>query len=220
MIIKTCGIRENEDLISISSMGIDYAGFIFVPVSPRDASATLDEGLTELLSRSVPGLKKTGVFCNAEPEEIFSKIERFHLNAVQLHGNESSELCEELMERTEVIKTFSIDEEFDFEKTVFYEGKCTLFLFDTVGSLTGENSSSFDWSLLSNYNGETPFLLSGGIGPASAIPLLEFDHPQFAGIDISSKFEIYPGKKNIPSLSSFVHAFKPINYGLCWRSSA
>ena len=69
MIIKTCGIRENEDLISISSMGIDYAGFIFVPTSPRDASATLDEGLTELLSRSVPGLKKTGVFCNAEPEE-------------------------------------------------------------------------------------------------------------------------------------------------------
>lgn len=214
MIIKTCGLRENEDLISVSTMGIDYAGFIFVPTSPRDASATLDAGLTELLSRSVPGMKKTGVFVDADPDEIFDKIERFHLNAVQLHGNESPEFCEELMGKAEVIKSFSINEEFDFEKTSFYEGKCTYFLFDTAGPLAGGNGFSFDWTLLNNYNGNTPFLLSGGIGPTSAISLLEFSHPQFAGIDINSKFELYPGKKNIPSLSSFVHAFKPINYGL------
>lgn len=210
MIIKTCGIRENEDLISVSSMGIDYAGFCFVPTSPRDASATLDAGLTELLSRSVPGMKKTGVFVDADPDEIFDKIERFHLGAVQLHGNETPDLCEAFIEKAEVIKSFPVDDEFDFEKTAFYEGKCTLFLFNAAG----ENGHSFDWSLLNNYNGATPFLLSGGIGPASALSLLEFMHPQFAGIDISHKFEIYPGKKNIPSLSSFVHAFKPMHYGL------
>jgi phosphoribosylanthranilate isomerase len=214
MIIKVCGIRANEDLVSVSSMGIDYAGFIFVPSSPRDASATLDPELTGLLSRSVPRLKKTGVFADTDTSEIYELIERYQLDAIQLHGEESPGYCEELSERVEVIKAFSVDEEFDFEKTFAYEGKCNLFLFDTKGFFAGGNGFSFDWALLKNYEGNIPFLLSGGIGPASAISLLEFSHPQFAGIDINSKFELYPGKKNIPALSSFVQAFKPVNYGL------
>ncbi|MDQ3109656.1 MAG: phosphoribosylanthranilate isomerase [Bacteroidota bacterium] len=214
MIIKACGLCEDEDLISVSAMGVDYAGFIFATDSPRDASSKLDPTLTGLLSQSVPGLKKTGVFVNSDLDEILEKITRFHLNAVQLHGNESPEVCELLLEKVEVIKSFSVNEEFDFEKVSFYEGKCTYFLFDTAGPLAGGNGFSFDWRLLGNYSGNTPFLLSGGIGPASAISLLEFSHPQFAGIDINSKFELYPGKKNILSLSSFVKAFKPIKNGL------
>ncbi len=214
MIIKVCGIKENEDLISISTMGINYVGFIFVPTSPRDATCVIDSGLTELLSRSTPQLKKTGVFVDADMVEILDKIDQFHLNAVQLHGTESPDVCETLLEKVEVIKSFSINEEFDFEKTSAYEGKCTYFLFDTAGPLAGGNGFSFDWLLLNNYLGETPFLLSGGIGPTSAIALLEFPHSQFVGIDINSKFEIFPGKKNISSLASFVKAFKTINYGL------
>ncbi|CAN5250692.1 phosphoribosylanthranilate isomerase [soil metagenome] len=214
MIIKVCGIKESEDLISISNMGIDYAGFIFVPTSPRDASATLDSGLTELLSRSVPDLKKIGVFLDADNEEVFEKIETFHLNAIQLHGIESPETCDLFSDKVEVIKAFSVNEDFDFETTLPYEGKCNYFIFDTAGPSAGGNGFSFDWELLKNYNGNTPFLLSGGIGPTSAIALMEFSHPQFAGIDINSKFELFPGKKNIPSLSSFVNAFKNITYGV------
>lgn len=214
MIVKVCGIRENEDLISVSAMGVDYVGFVFVPTSPRDASGKLDAGLTALLSRSVPNLKKVGVFVDADIEEIFQLIEIYNLNAVQLHGNENPEMCEVLSEKVEVIKAFSVDEEFDFEKCAAYEGKCTYSLFDTKGENAGGNGFAFDWSLLNHYNGSTPFLLSGGIGPTDAIRILEFIHPQFAGIDINSKFEIYPGKKNISSLNSFVGAFKYTNHGL------
>ncbi len=214
MIVKVCGICESEDLISVSKMPVDYVGFIFVPTSPRNASAKLDMQLTELISRSTPQLKKAGVFVDVTKEEIMEFVQAYHLDAVQLHGNETPELCEQLSEMTNVIKAFSIDEHFDFESTSDYEGKCNFFLFDTAGPQAGGNGFSFDWSLLNNYNGSTPFLLSGGIGPADAIKVFEVAHPQFAGIDINSKFEMYPGKKNISSLTTFINAFKPNSYAI------
>jgi len=214
MLIKVCGIRESEDLISVSKLGVDYVGLIFVPGSPRCASGSIDPMLTELLSRSVPALKKVGVFLDAEMEEILDTIERYHLDAVQLHGSEPPATCALLSQSVEVIKAFSIGEEFDFSITADYEGVCNFFLFDTAGPFAGGNGYAFDWSLLGEYNGETLFLLSGGIGPADTVKVLEIVHPQFAGIDVNSKFELYPGKKDISRLTTFVRAFKPISYGL------
>ncbi len=214
MLIKVCGIRENEDLISISKLGIDYAGFIFTPTSPRDAAGILDTGLTELLARSVPNLKKTGVFVNADESEIHDRIDTFHLDAVQLHGEETPELCAALNERVEVIKAFPVESAEDFSAAAAYEGSCAFFLFDAAGPLAGGNGYPFDWSLLTAYEGNTPFFLSGGIGPQDAVRVMEILHPQFAGIDLNSKFELYPGKKDIPRLAAFVNAFKPARHGL------
>jgi phosphoribosylanthranilate isomerase len=211
MLIKVCGIRENEDLISVSKLGIEYAGFVFTPTSPRDAAGILDTGLTELLGRSVPNLRKTGVFADADESEINDMIDTFHLAAVQLQGEESPELCAALKERVEVIKAFPVVSAESFGPVAAYEGTCTFFLFDAPA---GENGYSFDWSLLTAYDGNTPFFLGGGIGPQDAIRVLEISHPQFAGIDIGSKFELYPGKKDIPRLAAFVHAFKPVKNGL------
>ncbi len=214
MLIKVCGIRENEDLISISKLGADYAGFIFTPTSPRDAAGTLDTGLAELLARSVPNLKKTGVFTDADESEIRDMIDTFHLDAVQLNGKESPELCAMLKERVEVIKAFTITSAEDFAAVAAYEGSCSFFLFDAAQPLAGDDGYSFDWALLTAYEGNTSFFLDGSIGPQDAVRVMEITHPQFAGIDISSKFELYPGKKDIPRLAAFINVFKPARHGL------
>ncbi len=214
MLVKICGIRENEDLISISQMKVDYVGFIFVPTSPRDASGKLIPGLLELYSQSSPNMKKVGVFVDADINEIFDHIEKFHLNAVQLHGNESVDTCSVLSDEVEVIKAIKISSAEDFAAAEHYEGVVSKFLFEAAGPLNGGNGIQFDWSLLNSYEGSTPFLLSGGIGPEDAIKILEIAHPQFVGIDINSKFEEYPGKKNISSLTTFVNTFKPKPNGI------
>ena len=208
MVIKICGIREKEDIVSISKMKVDYVGFIFVPDSPRDASETLDLKLTNLFSQVMPPIKKVGVFVNADLNEIFDTIEFYHLDAVQLHGNESVENCTILSDNVEVIKTIKISNVGDFAQTEKYESHVSKFLFEAHGESDGGNGIKFDWSLLNVYKGETPFLLSGGIGPEDIGEILKITHPQFEGVDVNSKFEKYPGKKNSSALTTFVNAVK------------
>ena len=82
----------------------------------------------------------------------------------------------------------------DFEKTREYEGRVDYFLFDTRCEGYGGSGKRFDWSILTEYKGETPFLLSGGIRPENAEAIRNFRHPRFAGIDLNSGFEIEPGR--------------------------
>lgn len=88
-----------------------------------------------------------------------------------------------------------------------YEGLVDYFLFDTKGPSVGGNGEKFDWSILDAYNGDTPFLLSGGIGPDDAERIKSFNHPKCIGIDLNSRFEIEPGIKDTVKLKTF------LNYG-------
>ena len=78
------------------------------------------------------------------------------------------------------------------------------FLFDTRCEGYGGSGKRFDWSILTEYEGETPFLLSGGIRPENAEAIRNFRHPRFAGIDLNSGFEIEPGLKDIDKLKNFI----------------
>jgi phosphoribosylanthranilate isomerase len=70
--------------------------------------------------------------------------------------------------------------------------------------MVGGNGTQFDWSVLSAYQGNTPFLLSGGIGPDDAEKVRNFHHPQLAGIDLNSRFELSPALKDIEKLKQFI----------------
>ena len=72
----------------------------------------------------------------------------------------------------------------------------------------GGSGQSFDWSILGNYKGDTPFLLSGGIRPESLPALSGFHHPRWAGIDLNSGFETAPAQKDAKQLASFIEQFR------------
>jgi phosphoribosylanthranilate isomerase len=148
-------------------------------------------------------IKKTGVFVNETIPVILEKVEKYNLQAIQLHGHESAEFCLELKNKLEtsieIIKVFSADENFDFSVLKPFETVCDYFLFDTKGKLPGGNGTTFDWSILKNYPSTKPFFLSGGIGIEElneVNEILKTNLPIYA-IDINSKFEIEPGLKNI-----------------------
>ncbi|MDR1918776.1 MAG: phosphoribosylanthranilate isomerase, partial [Tannerellaceae bacterium] len=124
---------------------------------------------------------------------------------LQLHGDESPELCHSLQKRGfSLIKAFSIAGAADLKRTAAYEGRTDYFLFDTACPGYGGSGKSFDWSLLDAYEGETPFLLSGGVQPGSLEAIRRFRHPRFAGIDLNSGFESAPGLKDIDKLTPFI----------------
>ncbi|MBN2805777.1 MAG: phosphoribosylanthranilate isomerase, partial [Prolixibacteraceae bacterium] len=128
--------------------------------------------------------------------------QQFHLDALQLHGSETPELCQKLKAKGfRIIKAFNLSKQNDFEAHAPF---CDFFLFDTPSEQHGGTGAKFDWSLLENYQGKTPFLLSGGIGPDDAEEVLQIQHPKLAGIDINSKFEISPGIKDTKQIERFI----------------
>lgn len=200
MIIKVCGMREAENILEVERLGIDLMGFIFWPKSSRYVSKRPD-----YLPRQV---KRVGVFVDEDPEEVKRLADNYSLDYIQLHGHETPEVISYLRTSASphprMIKAFNIATEEDLSQTLPYEGLADLFLFDTKGQSVGGNGVKFNWDVLDAYQGSTPFLLSGGIGPDDAAQVNAFRHPKCIGIDLNSRFELSPGLKDIAKLKEFI----------------
>ena len=200
MKLKVCGMKYRDNILKVAALKPDYMGFIFYEKSLR------------FMCEDIPVLpndiKKVGVFVDASIEKIKEMREKFNLNAVQLHGHESPEFCQKLRnEHIEIIKVFSVENEFDFSKLKVSEPHVSYFLFDTKGPNPGGNGYSFDWTILQNYNSNTPYFLSGGIGINDVDNVLSFFQKQASqycvALDVNSRFESEPGVKKIEELRKF-----------------
>lgn len=194
-----------KNMLEISLLKPDFIGFIFHKPSSRFFDGTIPK-LPETT-------KKTGVFVDSNLKTIENLINQHELHAVQLHGSETPQLCQSLKSKhVEVIKVFSVDENFNFSKTTPFEGTCDYYLFDTKGKLPGGNGITFNWSILQNYKGQTPFLLSGGLGLDNVNEIKLFMQSplseQCAAIDLNSKFETSPGIKSKFKLETFINQIK------------
>jgi phosphoribosylanthranilate isomerase len=198
--LKVCGMRENQNIKDVLSIQPDYMGFVFFEKSPRNIG---EDWQPEILKTFPNETKKVGVFVNADLEMVYKKVQDYKLDMVQLHGNEPEEYCQKLQSlRVSVMKAFSVDEAFDFESVIQYQKVCTQFLFDTKASEGyGGHGKTFDWNLLQKYTLDTPFLLAGGIDLDNIHNLTKIKNTAFIGIDVNSKFEIKPGKKDIIKLT-------------------
>lgn len=203
MIIKVCGMRDAENIRAADKLKIQMMGFIFYPKSSR---------YVKLHPSYMPEhAHRVGVFVDAQIDNILRIAAEYELSYIQLHGNESPSICRQLSENGfGVIKAFSVSSADDLKACTQYEGCCAFFLFDTKTPLYGGSGRSFDWSILQHYNGETPFLLSGGIAPEDTERLKNFSHIRWAGIDLNSRFETEPGYKNIALLNNFVNQINNI----------
>ena len=199
MIVKVCGMRDAANIRQLEALGIDWMGMIFWPKSKRYVSTP-----PVYLPQHV---RKVGVFVDASLDAIRQHVEDYQLDIVQLHGQESPEMLKVLKPLT-LIKALNIATPEDLQKTEPYEGLADYFLFDTKGKSVGGNGEKFDWSVLASYQGETPFLLSGGIGPEVTQDVKTFHHPKCIGIDLNSRFETEPGLKDITKLKQFLEAIR------------
>ena len=192
-------MREAENIREVEALGIDLMGFIFWPKSKRYVSEK-----PEYLPQKC---KRVGVFVDEDIEQVKRIAENYALDFIQLHGSESPEYISHLLPLTShlsITKAFNIATAEDLEATKPYEGLVDYFLFDTKATLPGGSGQQFDWNVLEAYDGETPFLLSGGIGPNDAERVKSYYHPKCAGIDLNSRFELAPGLKDVKKLKEFI----------------
>lgn len=198
-------MRDADNIHAVAQLGIDLMGFIFYPKSPRYVERI------PARTEAEKNIHRVGVFVNAEEEYIMQRVKAFDLNAIQLHGAESREDCLQIKRALEkagkcidLIKAISIKEASDVQKYKEYVGVVDYFLFDTKCKTMGGSGMQFDWSVLDTYDGDIPFLLSGGIGPDDIERVRNFHHPKYIGIDLNSKFEIEPALKDVEKLEVFI----------------
>ena len=201
MIIKVCGMRDVDNIRQAGMAGMDWMGMIFWQKSAR----YVDNPDT---AKAIPeGVKKVGVFVNELPENIVEKADKYSLDIIQLHGSEEVDTIRELRLRLHekvFVKAISVSQTEDIRLAEMYDKEVDYLLFDTKCKSVGGSGRQFEWSILQNYKGDTPFLLSGGIGPDDAENVKAFKHPMMAGIDLNSKFELSPGLKDVEKLSAFI----------------
>ena len=191
-------MKHPDNIDNLDKLPIDFVGMIFYEKSPRHIDNLNPEEI------KTKGKELVGVFVNAPETEIMQMVNKYNLDIVQLHGNESPEFCKKLNETIPVIKAFSIADASDFEQTKDYEGLWGYFLFDTKTPQYGGSGQKFDWQILEEYKGNTPFLLSGGISVDDAEAIKKITHLRFVGIDLNSRFETKPGLKDINLLQQFI----------------
>lgn len=232
MFIKVCGMREPENIRAVSALGIDMIGFVFWPNSPRYVRMISSQagiipdysverlnkgrGKVETSTDKVVLPKRVGVFVDDMPQSIVTRVFNYDLDYVQLHGEESRVMIENLRRTLEpdikqgvkIIKALSIGSPEDVSRYKEYEGVVDLFLFDTKCKTVGGSGEQFDWDVLGQYDGQTPFILSGGIGPDDVERVKSFTHPQFVGVDLNSRFETEPGLKDVEALRQFIQTIR------------
>ena len=193
-------MRDSENIRAIEQTKADLMGFIFHPKSPRFVAS-----LPEYMPKKQ---KRVGVFVNASLEQILAKAQKFSLEYIQLHGDEPPAFCSELKNRgLKVIRALRIANADDIIRAESYN-MADLMIFDTKTELYGGSGKKFNWQLLENYKGCVPFLLSGGIRSDTFEEIKAFFHPQFAGIDLNSGFEISPALKDVGKLNNFIEKIK------------
>lgn len=205
MIVKVCGIKTESNIRDLSPLDFDMVGLNFYPSSPRYVDASVVPQWYDILVDSV---SRVGVFVNMEMDDVLDFVDEYRLDYVQLHGDESLDYIKRISKHVSIIKVCRVDESFDFEDTLPYEEYIEYFLFDTATPNYGGSGNKFSWDLLQNYNGNRPYLLSGGIGPEDIMHVKSIKDPRLVGVDINSKFEISTGVKNVPLISDFLKNIK------------
>lgn len=204
--IKVCGVTLPAQLEALDDMGVDLAGFIFYPKSPR---YMVDRISADYLRKFRGRVAKVGVFVNMPYEELMKTVEDYRLDMVQLHGDEIPRYCEQVSNYITVVKAFRLSENDPIEWMAKpYDEACDMFMFDTLGAGYGGTGKKFDWDVLKNATINKLFFLSGGIEPGDVEKLKQFAKEDIAkkifAVDINSKFETNPGVKDIEKVRGFV----------------
>ena len=178
--IKICGLRRLEDISIVNRYKPDYVGFVFAD-SKRKVSHDFAYEMKSNLSSDIVSV---GVFVDADIGEIVELFDRGIIEIAQLHGLESEDYINNLIENTNgELKIINAIEMSDEKDLLEYDNSISDYLLLDSGKGSGK---TFDWGLIrKDLNKE--FFLAGGINISNIADAIEEFNPY--AIDLSSGVE-------------------------------
>ncbi len=207
MIIKICGVKTKDILITCENNSVNFYGMIFYKNSPRNINNEEARNLQKISENL--NINGVGVFVDEELKNIMLLSEKLNLKYVQLHGNEDNNYIKNIKEKNiKVIKKISISDKVDLNSIMNFKS-ADYYLFDykpTKGELPGGNAKSFNWSIVENLKIDKPWFLSGGINLQNIRYITNNINPH--GIDLSSGVEKEVGIKDNVMINKLISNLK------------
>jgi len=199
--IKICGLTQVEEALECAALGVDAIGCVFYPKSPRFVT---DKQAREICLALPEDLITVGVFVNETFSDIMQRVKICHLNAVQLHGQESPELVDRLRyENLFVIKALFSDGKPSMKTVSDYQASAYLVECGR-GRLPGGNAMVWNWGDVKSFGQKHPLILAGGLDPENVSQAIAAGNPH--AVDVSSGVELLPGRKDLAQVKAFVDA--------------
>jgi phosphoribosylanthranilate isomerase len=202
--VKICGVRTYEEAQTAIDCGADALGFNFWQKSARFIEPDAAQKIIQSLPPFIHGV---GVFVNESAARIKQIVEETGIHAVQLHGDEDAEFCQQFDE-TKIIKAFRVAEDFNAEALKNYSA-CAFLLDAKVKGEYGGTGQRFDWAIAIAAKQIAPIILAGGIKIENVADAITTVRP-FA-IDVCSGVEAEPGRKDLLKLRGFMKEVERAN---------
>lgn len=194
---KLCGLRCGADLGVARPAA--YAGFVFVPGSPRHVTADEAAPLAGTARRS--GMLPVGIFRDAPLATLIDLATLLNLFAVQLHGHEDVDyiqaLRRELPAGCEIWTAVSVGR----DPLAGRGGDRPVF-----DNADGGSGRSFDWGLIRGHPALGRALVAGGIGAHNARAARRLGAH---AIDVGSSVDLRPGRKSPAMIAELFDGLRP-----------
>ncbi|MBM7701729.1 phosphoribosylanthranilate isomerase [Metabacillus iocasae] len=190
MLVKYCGIKNEEEFNMVLQSQAHYIGFIFFKGSKRYVSPA--SVMSWLETHSFIDKQLVGVFVNEEIRTIHEIAKQASLDVIQCHGQETVEQLQLLKDLGyEVWKALPHQQD-TLEKMKKYRDVVDGYVIDSkVKDQFGGTGITFDWTDVPAYTKQAVYdkkkcLIAGGITSHNVTELLTH-HP--IGLDLSSGIE-------------------------------
>jgi len=206
--IKICGITNVQDAHVAVDLGTDALGFIFVPDTPRYIEP---QDAVQVISKLPPFITKVGVFADESPQVISQIIQTCGLNAIQLHGSETPEYCDNIRAcgRVTTIKSFRVKDRHSLSPIPEY--RVSAYLLDTyVKGKKGGTGETFNWDLAIEAKKYGRIIIAGGLTPGNVAEAIRRVQPY--AVDVGSGVEAIPGKKDHAKIKAFIENVRSLFY--------
>jgi phosphoribosylanthranilate isomerase len=212
VLVKICGITAPDAADAALKAGVDLAGLVLHPRSPRHVSDDLAAALADRLRGRV---RIAAMMVDPDDAALAAAV-RLRPDFIQLHGSESPARVSEIRARhnTPIIKVLSVAEAADLDGVSRYEDVADMLLFDAKppsgATREGGHGAAFDWQILNGRTFARPWLLAGGLDPDNVARAVRLTGAP--GVDVSSGVEVEPGRKSPALIAAFTAAARAAHY--------
>jgi phosphoribosylanthranilate isomerase len=212
--VKICGVRLENDVRSVEASGGDAIGLNFFPSSIRFVDPNLESTIRLSTLGKELGLLRVGVFVNESAPFIAEVVERVGLDAIQLHGDEPTEMVNALSgTQCRVVRAIKLPKtKFDIAyleecSVQWIRLGCHLLLDVDAGAAHGGSGKTLDWPSVAAWAAENPtvrWTLAGGLKPENVAEAIQTCGA--SSVDTASGVECPRGVKNEERIRAFVTA--------------